>query len=125
VTPASTFLHDRQPTRLRGLAFLALSERGWPLAGTVISDGGGGGTTTWVAGGTVPCRIDPLARAGDERVVGGRIDDRSTHRITVPGDTPVFTTGRFQVADRGVFEVTAVQERTDQQTKAFEVVSAS
>jgi hypothetical protein len=123
--PISTFLHDDEPVQLRGLAFLALSETGWTRRGTVVSDGGGGGTTVFVNGGTVACRIDPLARAGDERVVGGRLDDRSTHKVTVPAATDVTTPDRFEISGRGVFEVTAVAERTDAQTKTFEVVSAS
>lgn len=110
---------------LRGLEFWALSEQGWNLRGTFVSDQGGGGTATYVSGGTVSCRIDPLARAGDERVVGGRLDDRSTHKVTVPAGTDVTTPDRFQIAGRGVYEVTAVHDRTGELTKVFEVVSAS
>lgn len=123
--PLTTFLHDDEPTRLRGLAFLALSEQGWRRYGTVVSDGGGGGTTTWISGGTVACRIDPLARAGDERVVGGRLDDRSTHKVTAPASLAIESDEQFEIAGRGVYEVTAVRDRTDEQTKVFEVVSAS
>jgi head-tail joining protein len=107
---------------LRGLEFWALTEQGWTLRGTVVSDGGGGGTTTFVSGGTVPCRIDPLARAGDERVVGGRLDDRSTHKVTVPAGTDVRHTDRWEIQSRGVYEVTAVRDRTDEDNKVFEVV---
>ncbi len=109
---------------LRGIDFWAYVDQGWTLRGTVVSDAGGGGTTTYVAGGTVPCRIDPLARAGDERVVGGRLDDRSTHRVTVPAGTDVQHTDRWQIANRGIYEVTAVRDRTDEESKVFEVVSA-
>lgn len=110
---------------LRGLDFWALSEQGWRRFGTVVSDGGGGGTTTWLNGGTVFCRIDPLARAGDESVVGGRLDDRSTHKVTTTPDFVIASDEQFEIAGRGVYEVTAVPDRTDESTKVFEVVSAS
>jgi hypothetical protein len=108
---------------LRGLNFWALAEQGWTLRGTVVDDGGGGGTTTYVPGGTVACRIDPLARTGDERVVGGRLDDRSTHKVTTVPSASVLHTDRFEIAGRGVFEVTAVRDRTGEDIKVFEVVS--
>ncbi len=108
---------------LRGLDFWALTESGWTLRGTVVSDGGGGGTTVFVSGGTVACRIDPLARAGDERVVGGRLDDRSTHKVTSVPTVDVDASDRFQIQGRGVYEVTAVRDRTDEPTKVFEVVA--
>lgn len=122
----STFLHDNQPTQLRGLAFLALSETGWGLRGTFVSDGGGGGTATYVPGGTVSCRLDPIGqRAGDEQVIGDRLDERSTHKVTVPPTADILNVDRFEIAGRGVFEVTAVRHRTDEPVKVFEVVSAS
>lgn len=109
---------------LRGLDFWALSERGWSVRGTVVSDQGGGGTTTWVNGGTVFCRIDPLADRGQGRVSGGRLDERSTHKVTCE-PTTVDTSDRFQIEGRGVYEVTAVRDRTEQDLRVFEVVSAS
>lgn len=109
---------------LRGLQFWALTEQGWRRYGTVVSDGGGGGTTTWLNGGTVACRIDPLARAGDERVVGGRLDDRSTHKVTAIPTLVIESDEQFEIAGRGVYEVTAVRDRTDEDTKVFEVVEA-
>lgn len=104
---------------LRGLDFWALSERGWPLHGTVVSDGGGGGTTTNVAGGTVFCRIDPLARANSERVVADQLSDRSTHKVTAEVAVVVDLDDRFEIQGRGVYEVTAVRDRTDESVKVF------
>jgi len=108
---------------LRGLQFWAMPDRGWHLRGTFVSDGGGGGTATYVSGGTVFCRIDPLARAGNEEVTGGRLSDRSTHRVTAEPTVVIDNADRFEIANRGVYEVTAVHDRTGELTKVFEVVA--
>lgn len=118
-----TFLGDGNPTRLRGLAWLSLSDLGQVGTGTITDDGGGGGTATWTYGGTIPCRIDPMT--GGELVTGGRLSDRSTHTITVPAGTVVSVASRFALAGRGTFEVTAVRSRTGEALTFFEVVQAS
>jgi hypothetical protein len=120
--PRSTFLNGRHPTQLRGLAWLSLSESGNVHARTTTSDAGGGATYTWVAGSAVPCRLDPIGDRNDSRVVGGRIDERSTHVVTVPSGTSVPSSSRFSVTGRGTFEVTAVRDRTAEFTHTFEVV---
>lgn len=120
----STFLNGGAATQLRGLRWLALSEAGSIGAGTVVSDGGGGGTSTFTYGTAVPCRIDPL-QGDPQGLVGGRLDERSTHRVTVPAGTTLTAASRFAIANRGTFEVTAVPVRTDEWTRVFEVVEAS
>lgn len=121
--PLSTFLNGGTASQLRGLAWLALSDSGNVLAGTITDDAGGGGTQSWVAGAAVPCRVDPLsARSG---VTGGQIDERSTHFVTVPTGTGVSASDRFAVSGRGTFEVTAVRSRTAEQTHIFEVIAIS
>lgn len=119
--PISTFLNGRNPTQLRGVMWLALSDVATVQAGTVVSDGGGGGTTSWAATGTVACRIDPL---GDvrTRLVGGRIDESSTHIVTVPTGASVSAGSRVVIAGRGTFEITQVRERTDALADRFEVI---
>lgn len=110
---------------LRGLQWAALSEAGSVGAGSLVDDqGGGAGSAVWTYGTAVPCRIDPL---GDSPpgLTAGRIDERSTHKVTVPAGTPVVVTSRFVIASRGTFEVTAVPERTGEFTRVFEVVEAS
>jgi head-tail adaptor len=121
----STFLNGGTAVQLRGLAFLALSETGNVGAGTIVSDSGGGGTASWTYGGTIPCRIDPIGDRGDSRMTGGRIDERSTHVITVPFGTPVASANRFAITGRGTFEITAAREQTAEMVTFFEVIEAS
>jgi head-tail adaptor len=123
--PISTFLNGRAPTQLRGLQWLALSDTGNILTQVSTSDSGGGATQSWTAGTAVQCRIDPVGDRGDSRIVGGRIDERSTHVVTVPAGTPVLAAGRFSIAGRGTFEITVVRERTAEFTQVFEVIEIS
>lgn len=104
----------------RGLTTEALTEEGWPIGGSVISDGGGGGSVTAIAGGTIACRLDTIR--GNESVAANRISDRSTHLITLPPGTEVSTANTFYVDGRGTYEVTAVRERTDEFTTVIEAV---
>jgi hypothetical protein len=107
-------------TQLRGLAWTALSATGNVAAGTFADDGGGGGTLTYTLGADVPCRLDPLTTAPG--VTGGRIDERSTHLLTVPAGTSLNVTSRFHVGG-GTFEVTALRERTGASVLTAEVTS--
>lgn len=122
--PISTFLNGRPSQRLRGLAFFSLSELGYSQALTTVSDGGGGGTASWTSGGTIACRIDPLGGA-DARVIGGRIDERSTHVVTIPAGGTIPTDARFAIIGRGTFEVTATHQRTAEWVARFEVIQIS
>jgi hypothetical protein len=122
--PLSTFLNGTDPVRLRGLLFLSLSDSGQVLSRTATSDSGGGATYVWAAGSAVPCRIDPLG-SDESRVVGGRIDESSTHLVTVPPGTEVATGNRFAITGRGTFEVTAARQQTGEWATTFEVAEAS
>jgi len=121
--PIGTFLNGSTPMQLRGAAWLALSDEGRVGSGTIVDDGGGGGTTTWAYGGTIPCRVDPLA--GDERIAALKLSDRSTHLITVPPNTAMTTASRFALLAGGTFEVTAVRSRTGELLRFFEAVQVS
>lgn len=107
----------------RGLIREALTESGWTVASTIVDDGGGGGTAVSIAGGTIACRIDPLA--GGENVVADRISDRSTHLITLPPETAVTTEMQFSIEGRGTYEVTAVREHTGELSTVVEAVERS
>lgn len=121
----STFLNGRSETRLRGLLWLSLSDTGTVLTLTSTSDTGGGATQSWTSGTAVPCRIDPITDRGLTRITGGRIDERSTHVVTVPADVSVSTVSRFAITGRGTFEVTATHEQTAASARAFEVIPAT
>lgn len=118
----STFLNGREPSRLRGLQFLSLSDVGLILSPTSVSDAGGGASTTWGTAGTAACRVDPLGSAADGRLTGGQIDERSTHVVTAPTGTGVSTSDRVSIAGRGTFEVTALRETTAGPVEMFEVL---
>lgn len=119
----TTFLRGGTVTQLRGLAFFALSETGYILAGSITSDGGGGGTTTWGTTGTVACRIYPLATTGVSRFVGGAINEESTHMVRMPAGATITLENRIVVGSRGTFDVLMAPERTDQPTtRVVEVI---
>jgi hypothetical protein len=123
--PLGTYLNDSAPTTRRvGLLWLALSESGNVLTATSTSDAGGGVTQTWTAGAAVPCRIDPVGGQGGG-AIAERLDERSTHLVTVPPLTTVSTNNRFLISGRGTFEVTAKREQTAELATMFEVVKSS
>jgi hypothetical protein len=101
---------------------LALSDTGTVQVAASTSDVGGGATQAWTASAAVPCRIDPLG-AGQGPVTGERLDERSTHVVTVPPRTAVNLADRFAITGRGSFEVTAVRLQTDEGATMFEVVA--
>lgn len=121
--PLGTFLNGGSVSQLRGLAWTALTDVGHIGTRTIVSDGGGGGTATWGYGSAIPCRVDWLK--SHEGVVGERIDDRSTHLITAPPNTPVESASRFLVDGVDTFEVTALRTETDEFLRVFEAFIVS
>lgn len=124
MSPLSTFLDGRDFNQLRGLQFLALSDVGHVVSKTIVSDAGGGGTATWTSGSAIPCRIDPLGSRGDERMIGGRISERSTHYVRIPTGVSVTADDRFVIDGRGTFEITALPESTRGWVRLVEVVQS-
>lgn len=117
MTPLSTFLRDRPPTR--GLLWLSLDATGRVLKHTTASDSGGGQTDTytplpsasWESSTNVACRIDPLA--GSQAQVASQVSDRSTAVVTLPLGTEVSVEDDFQIKGIGRYEITAVRQQTD------------
>lgn len=121
MSPLTTFLNDRPYVRLRGAAFLRMSETGQVVKGSVVSDAGGGGTTVWTAGTVdIPCRIDALG--GGEAELGGAISDLSSHQIMLPPHTEITLEDRFAINGRGTFDVTAIRAQTAEWVTSVEVV---
>jgi hypothetical protein len=120
--PFGTFLNGRAPTQLRGLQWLSMSDTGHVVRGSATDDQGGGITQVWTAGTGVPCRIDPVS-ANPGGLTGGRIDERSTHVVTLTAGTSVTTDDRFSIDGRGTFEITALRDRTAEWVREFEVVA--
>lgn len=109
-------------TALRGLAYLALSDTGYILRGSVTDNLGGGGTLTWGTAGTVWCRVAPAGGAETEMAEG--IFGRDAYTITVPALTNVTTADRFK-ADGIEFEIAAVNTRTDEQLRTLDATRAA
>lgn len=77
---------------------------------TAVSDGGGGTTETWADHATgIACRIAP-ASGGETGTAGDRVEDETTHVVTLPALTDITEADRLQV-DGQVYEVTAVRKR--------------
>lgn len=122
--PRAAFFDAGTPTTyLRGLQMLAFTDNGHVGTSTITDDSGGGAAAAWNYGGTIPCRIDPLG--GDERITGARLSERSTHVVIAPAETVVAATNRFRIDNRGTYEVTAVQKRTGEFARFFEVVEVT
>lgn len=115
--PITTFLSGRGPTR--GLIWLALTETGYKLTRSSISDGGGGNTDSYTKGSAIQCRID--AMGGSEGELANRVSDRTTHVVTCPSGTSITLNDDFEITGIGRFEVTAIRSHTDEMATQFEV----
>lgn len=113
---------DATITHLRGLAYIALDDSGQVMRGSFASDSGGGGTFTYAAVGTYACRIDPIGQRSGE--IANKIDERTTHVITLAPDTDVGTADRFRIGSTD-YEITAVRTRTNEQVRELEAVVAA
>jgi hypothetical protein len=121
----STFLNGRAPTKLRGVQWLSFSDVAVIQTRAATSDSGGGASYVWSAAGTVPCRIYPVTIRGKGAVIGGQINERSTHFFESPMATAITTKDRVVIAGRGTFEVTIALETTDAFTTRVEVFQVS
>ena len=74
-----------------------------------VSDGGGGGTVSWVAVGTVSCRVAPIASAGEgEHIEGDRLQPDSEIVFRFPAGTDVDHNCRIVYGEE-TFSATAVR----------------
>lgn len=89
----------------------------------LLPDGGGGQVESYEPGPVVAARIAPAGRIDVEGVKGGRVDERTTHIVTVPAGTPVAGSDRI-LMDGTTFEVTAVRTRSDELLRRVEVKEA-
>lgn len=120
--PLSTFLNGRAVERLRGLQWLSFSETVTIQTPQTTSDSGGGGTIAWQNAGTTSGRIYPVTIRGKGGIIGGQLNERSTHFLSMPPATSIDTADRVLIAGRGTFEVTMALETTDALSTRVEVV---
>jgi hypothetical protein len=120
----ATFLRARPPSFLRGAQLLAFTEAASVIRRTATSDIGGGADLTWTEVHRAPCRIYPVTPRGRGVLVGGALDERTTHFCAFPTGTDVDTADRIVVDGRGTFDVTMAAVRSDQLTRLIEVMPA-
>lgn len=86
---------------------------------TETSDGAGGITESWTAGPDTRCRLAPLG-SSPAGVTADRLDERTSHVITLPARTTVTTDSRIQLEGR-MWQVTARRTRTATDTLVVRV----
>lgn len=123
--PFSTFLNGRAPTKLRGLMWLSFSDAAAIQTRAATSDSGGGATYVWSTVTTTVCRIYPVTLRGKGAVIGGQINERSTHFCELPPATTIRTQDRVVITNRGTFEVTVGLEETNPFSTRVEVFQVS
>jgi hypothetical protein len=119
--PISTFLNGRPPTRLRGAQFLSFTATASIQRRTATSDVGGGAAWTWSTIATAPCRIYPVSLRGRPGLVGGALDEHSTHFCQMPAGTDVTTSDRVLIGS-GTYDVTMILDATDELSRRIEVM---
>jgi head-tail adaptor len=83
-------------------------------AQSTVSDGAGGTTESFTPGSSIKARLAP-AGGGERGSTGSRVDDRTTHIITLPAGTTVTAADRIVLGGR-TYEATAVRRRTNEIT---------
>lgn len=93
-------------TAMRADVAKMLPDTGYILSATRISDGQGGFTTTWGTASTTAYRLDPIR--GELIVDAAAPTGHHGYQLTVPYDTTIGTTNRFEDAGGNVYSVQAV-----------------
>lgn len=95
---------------MRSTADAALADTCTIQRKTSVSDGGGGTTDTWPDHATgIACRIAP-AGGGETGTAGDRVNDETTHIVTLPALTDITEADRLTI-DGQTYEATAVRKR--------------
>jgi hypothetical protein len=74
------------------------------------SDGGGGETVTWTESDPIPCRLAPAGGKVGADPDGKRLDERTTHVVTLPFDAEIEAESRI-VIEGEAWSVTAAPQR--------------
>lgn len=89
-------------TQIRSDIEALLPDTGYILEKALVPDGMGGNQETWgtASGGTVSCRLDPVApqREGRETMVGNQVVPYSKWVITLPYGTSIDEADRIEIA---------------------------
>lgn len=94
---------------MRADAEAQLLNTGRILRYSKVSDGAGGWKESYVPGPELPCAIAPIGRTGSSSTTGDRLNEASTHVVTVPAATEVSAPDRCEV-EGVVYSITALRE---------------
>ncbi len=101
---------------MREAAEAALPDTAQIRRRTLTPDGAGGHTESWSTVTTVACRVAPLGRSPDERVIAERLTATSAWTITLPALTDVQPADQIVVGTR-VFGVAGALVRSEEITR--------
>jgi len=107
-----TWITPGELTHARAAATATLTGTAVIHAQTSTSDGAGGSTEGFTPGPPVACRIAPVGGGETSAAPGGRVDDRTTHIITLPAGTTLTAKDRAVISGL-TYEITAVRRRTN------------
>jgi hypothetical protein len=116
----ATILSPAELAEVRSEIEIVMPETGRILYRSEEKTAGGGTKATYTPGDDLPAAIAPQRRiisGGEADTAGDRIDDRTSHLITLPATTVVSSKDRVELDDWGVFEVLAAEKRSEAITK--------
>jgi hypothetical protein len=120
-------LSEAELAEVRAEIEIVMPETGRILYRSEERTSGGGTKATYTPGDDLPAAIAPLRRiisGGEVGTPGDRVDDRTTHLITLPATTVASAKDRIELDGWGVFEILAVGKRSEAITKQVEAKEA-